>query len=606
MKKVLFTIALMLLPMLASADAVEIDGIYYNLDTEAMTAEVTSNPDNYQGDVTIPESFEYGGMTYSVISIGEKAFYATGVTSIIIPNSVTNIGDEAFRSCRELTSVTIGNSVVSIGQYTFWGTSLTSVTIPGSVTTIGEGAFIGNSRMTSITVDESNTSYMSEDGVLLSKDGTELIVYPIAKAATVYTIPDGVTSIGIMAFSNCNGLTSVTIPNSVTSISDYAFYQCSHLSSATIPNSVTSIGFAAFSGCYNLTSVTIPDGATSIGSDVFVGTKWYKNQNDGLLYLDNWLLGYKGKAPIGAITIADGTKGIAGGAFRNCNGMTSITIPGSVIFIGGYVFQWCGSLASITVDESNPNYKSEDGVLFSKDGTTLITYPTGKTETAYTIPNSVTTIGDCAFYSCGLLTSITIPNGVASIGEKAFYQCGGLTSITIPVGVTSIGDYTFWYCGGLTSIIIPDGMATIGDYAFGYCRNLTSITIGSGIQTIASMAFTYCTELMDVYCYAKNVTTTEDAFSNSNYNNATLHVPAGSIEAYKAAEPWNQFKKIVALEEDAIDGNLNDDDVVDADDVVALVKMIAAGDASAVGDLNGDGKVDVADVVMLVNIITGQ
>lgn len=606
MKKVLFTIALMLLPMLASADAVEIDGIYYNLDTEAMTAEVTSNPDNYQGDVTIPESFEYGGMTYSVTSIGEKAFYGTSVTSIIIPNSVTAIGDKAFYQCWGLTSVTIGNSVVSIGQYTFWGTGLTSVTIPGSVTSIGESAFTSNPSLTSITVDESNTFYMSEDGVLLSKDGTELLAYPRAKAATAYTIPDGVTSIGSQAFQNCSSLTSVTIPNSVTSISDYAFYQCSHLSSATIPNSVTSIGFAAFSGCYNLTSVTIPDGVTSIGNSAFYGTPWYDSQPDGLLYLDNWLLGYKGKTPTGAITIADGTKGIAGGAFRNCNGMTSITIPGSVIFIGGYVFQWCGSLASITVDESNPNYKSEDGVLFSKNGTTLITYPTGKTETAYTIPNSVTTIGDCAFYSCGLLTSITIPNGVASIGEKAFYQCGGLTSITIPVGVTSIGDYTFWYCGGLTSIIIPDGMATIGDYAFGYCRNLTSITIGSGIQTIASMAFTYCTELMDVYCYAKNVTTTEDAFSNSNYNNATLHVPAGSIEAYKAAEPWNQFKKIVALEEDAIDGNLNDDDVVDADDVVALVKMIAAGDASAVGDLNGDGKVDVADVVMLVNIITGQ
>ena len=602
MKKELFIIALMLLPMLANAqDAVEVDGIYYYLDSEAKTAEVTSNPNNYQGDIIIPETFESGEATCSVTAIGdyafsdcygltsviipssvtsigegafsycsgltsitipdgvttigEKAFYATGVTSIIIPNSVTNIGDEAFRSCRELTSVTIGNSVVSIGQYTFWGTSLTSVTIPGSVTTIGEGAFIGNSRMTSITVDESNTSYMSEDGVLLSKDGTELIVYPIAKAATVYTIPDGVTSIGIMAFSNCNGLTSV---------SDYAFYQCSHLSSATIPNSVTSIGFAAFSGCYNLTSVTIPDGATSIGSDVFVGTKWYKNQNDGLLYLDNWLLGYKGKAPIGAITIADGTKGIAGGAFRNCNGMTSITIPGSVIFIGGYVFQWCGSLASITVDESNPNYKSEDGVLFSKDGTTLITYPTGKTETAYTIPNSVTTIGDCAFYSCSLLTSITIPNGVASIGEKAFYHCSGLTSTTIPAGVISIGDYAFFGCSGLT----------------------------------------------DFFCHARNVPTTKsDAFDDSNIANATLHVPAGSIEAYIAAgEPWSHFKAIVALgeEQGGKDGDLDGDGGVDVNDLVSLVNMIATGDGSAAGDLNGDGKVDVADVVVLVNIITGQ
>ena len=524
----------MLLPMLASArDAVEINGIYYyfyNLDNGAKIAQVTKNPNNYQDDVTIPESFEYSGTTYDVTSIGSDAFYqCSSLTSVTIPNSVTTIGGSAFYGCTGLTSVTIGNGVTSIGQHAFAGCSgLISVTIPNSVTYIWEYAFYGCSNLTSVT------------------------------------IPNGVTSIGNFAFAGCSGLTSVTIPNSVTSIGDNAFYQCSHLSSATIPNSVTSIGFAAFSGCYNLTSITIPDGVTSIGNSAFYGTPWYDNQPDGLLYLDNWLLGYKGKTPTGAITIADDTKGIAGGAFRNCNGMTSITIPGSVIFIGGYVFQWCGSLASITVDESNPNYKSEDGVLFSKDGTTLIAYPTGKTETAYTIPNSVATIGDCAFYSCSLLTSVTIPNGVVSIGEKAFYHCSGLTSTTIPAGVISIGDYAFFGCSGLT----------------------------------------------DFFCHARNVPTTKsDAFDDSNIANATLHVPAGSIEAYIAAgEPWSHFKAIVALgeEQGGKDGDLDGDGGVDVNDLVSLVNMIATGDGSAAGDLNGDGKVDVADVVVLVNIITGQ
>lgn len=222
MKKVLFIITLMLLPILASAAAVEINGIYYNLVKKTKKAEVTSNPNQYNGEVVIPESVPYDGEDYSVTSIGNGAFSGcSGLTSVIIPNSVTSIGELAFDCCSGLTSVTIPNSVTSIGMHAFSCSGLTSITIPNSVTSISGGAFTECSGLVSVT------------------------------------IPNSVTTIGGSAFVGCSSLTSITIPSSVTSIGAAAFARCSSLTSVSIPNSVTSIGDNAFSGCSGLTSLTI-------------------------------------------------------------------------------------------------------------------------------------------------------------------------------------------------------------------------------------------------------------------------------------------------------------------------------------------------------------
>ena len=168
--------------------------------------------------------------------------------------------------------------------------------------------------------------------------------------------------------------------------------------------------------------------------------------------------------------------------------------------------------------------------------------------TSVTIPNSVTSIGKGTFYECDGLTSVTIPNSVTSIGNRAFCLCSGLTSVTIPNSVTSIGSEAFEYCSGLTSITIPNSVTTIGIYAFCECDGLTSVTIGSGVETIGLRAFAYCPELLDVYCHAEKVPSTEsDAFEGSYPENVTLHVPAASIESYKATTPWSGFGKIVAL-----------------------------------------------------------
>ena len=168
--------------------------------------------------------------------------------------------------------------------------------------------------------------------------------------------------------------------------------------------------------------------------------------------------------------------------------------------------------------------------------------------TSVTIGNSVTRIGDDAFYGCSALTSVTIPNSVTSIGDYAFRGCSGLTSVTIPNSVTSIGDYAFRGCSGLTSVTIPNSVTSIGDEAFYECSGLTSVNIGSSVESIGTEAFSDCSELLDVYCYAEKVPSTKsNAFNGSYPEYITLHVPDASVDSYKATAPWSSIGKIVSL-----------------------------------------------------------
>ena len=318
-----------------------------------------------------------------------------------------------------------------------------------------------------------------------SYSGEIIIPESVEHEGTAYSV----TSIGEDAFAFCSGLTSVTIPNSVTSIGYRAFGGCSGLTSITIPNSVTSIGDEAFYRCSGLTSVTIPNSVTSIGDE----------------------------------------------AFYYCSALTSVTIPNSVTSIGDYAFYYCRGLTSVTIGNG---VESIDTHAFSYcDGLTSVT-----------IPNSVTSIGDYAFSGCSGLTSVTIPNSVESIGNSAFSYCSGLTSVTIPNSVTSIGEYAFEGCSGLTSVTIPNSVTSIGSHAFSDCSGLTSVTIGSGVTNIGRYAFANCPELLDVYCYAEKVLSTEsNAFEGSYPEYVTLHVPDASIDNYKAKAPWSSFGKIVGL-----------------------------------------------------------
>ena len=363
------------------------------------------------------------------------------IKNVIINNGVTSIGNFAFHGCENLINITIPDSVTSIGLCAFeYCSSLTNITIPNSVTSIGKGAFSNCTSLTSINVDSNNEKYMSDKGVLYTKDKKSLIQYPCKKEGTEYIILQGVTSIGYGAFSNCTSLTSITIPNGVTSIGNFAFCRCTNLTNITIPNGVTSVGWYAFYCCTYLTNITIPNSVTSIGDS----------------------------------------------AFKDCTSLTSITIPNSVTSIGNDVFNGCISLTSINVDSNNEKYMSDNGVLYTKDKKILIKYPGKKEGTEYLILQGVESIEDYAFYMCTSLTNITIPNSVTSIGQEVFSDCRSLTNITIPNSVTSIGSNAFGYCRSLTNIVIPSSVTSIGDHAFYDCKSLTSINVDSNNEKYMS------------------------------------------------------------------------------------------------------------------------
>ena len=482
---------------------VEINGINYELNGETKQAIVIAKSSGlYSDEVVIPESVEHQGTTYSVTSIGGNAFaFCDGLTSVTIPNSVTSIGESAFYACLGLTSVTIPNSVTSIGESAFDDcTGLTSVTIPNSVTSIGQGAFGNCFGLTSVHISDIAAWCNIEFGNISSNPlSSASHLYLDGKEVKDLVIPNSVTSIGKYAFYRCSGLTSITIPNSVTSIGNDAFNGCSGLTSVSIGSGVTSIGDNAFAGCDGLTSVTIPNSVTSIG-------EW---------------------------------------AFEYCSGLTSVTIPNSVTSIGTGAFGGCSGLTEMKVDTNNSKYDSRENcnAIIETSSNTLIS---GCQTTV--IPNSVTSIGEWAFCWCFGLTSVTIPNSVTSIGEGAFWCCSGLTSVTIPNSVTSIGGAAFWCCSGLTSVTIPNSVTYIGEEAFWGCDGLTSVTIPNSVTSIEDYAFSSCSGLQNVYCYAENVPSTHTyAFDDSNYENATLHVPAGSIESYKNTGPWSGFGTIKAL-----------------------------------------------------------
>ena len=312
-------------------------------------------------------------------------------------------------------------------------------------------------------------------------------------------IENGVTSIGKHTFQGCASLISITIQNSVTSIGDSAFSGCTSLTNITIPNSVTSISRHAFWNCTSLKSVTIPNSVTSIGSSVFYnctsltsikvsGNNKNYSSLDGVLFNKDKseLIVYPAGKTDSEYAISNSVTSIGYGAFYACTSLANITIPSSVTSIGDYAFFNCTSLTSIEVSDNNKNYSSLDGVLFNKDKSELITYPVGKTDSEYAIPNSVTSVDNYTFDKCISLTSVTIGNSVTSIGEYAFLGCTSLTSVTIPDSVTSIGRYAFDGCTRLMDVYYTGSQSEWNKIYIDYhnqCLRNATIHYNWGVET---------------------------------------------------------------------------------------------------------------------------
>ncbi len=419
-----------------------------------------------------------------------------GCKNTIIPSSVTSIGGSAFSGCSGLTSVTIPNSVTSIGSSAFYGCSGLSgeLTIPDSVTNIGYMAFGGCNGLTSVTIGNSVTSIGGEAFAFCSS------------LTTVNFNATNCTSIGfgLPPFIECYALTTLNIGENVTNIPNKAFLQCTHLESLTIPNSVTSIGSEAFYGCSSLTSVTIPNSVTEVGDAVFGNCRLTEP-----VYNTTWFIYF----PNGYTTeysIPNGIQKIAGYAFYECSGLTSVTIPNSVTSIGEDAFSWTGWYNN-----------KPDGILYLD--------------------------GWCLGYKGDSPTgTLTTAEGTKGIANVAFEGCSGLTSVIIGNSVTSIGQYAFFWCTGLTSVTIGNSVTSIGASAFEDCRRLASVTIGNSVENIGAIAFDGCENITDIYILADTppFLDDEDSFTDTTYTTATLWAPCGFADSYASTDVWSNFTNI--------------------------------------------------------------
>ncbi|MBO7499423.1 MAG: leucine-rich repeat protein [Bacteroidaceae bacterium] len=291
------------------------------------------------------------------------------------------------------------------------------------------------------------------------------LAFSVNRNITSVSIPETVNEIQYEAFSYCTSLIAVQLPEGLTKIAQALFYGCNKLTSVVIPSTVNRIELGAFSGCSSLASLNLPAGIVYVGKDAFYGTPWYSTMYDeapdGPFYIGSLLLGYKGDKPTGELVIKDGTTCIGNGAFHNCQDLTSVTIPRSVVSVDNNAFQNCSRLTAVHIidlaawcgiefkDEglsrsSNPLFYAHHLYLDEKEVTDLV------------IPEGVTSIGSYAFDNCSALTNVTIPDGVTSIGTCAFRKCGSLASVTIPPSVATVESHAFLWCFELKAVHISD------------------------------------------------------------------------------------------------------------------------------------------------------
>ena len=454
-----------------------------------------------------------------------------------------NVVDKVFKGFTTYgTSHSIADFVTTIGSGAFdTNGDMASLGLPASLVSYNKDVFDKCTNLQSFVIDSSNTKFKTTDGVLYSKDGKTLIRYPIAKSGTSFTVPSTVTTIGYSAFYKNANLTKVVMNSPVAVIDEYAF-DASHLTAIDIPSSVTTVkkyAFGSINGTISKVTIRVPD--TTVDSTAFSGdtitdlcfggysdnwnsSSWKTALTDKYTNIHYWywvsngkLLEYFGYST--GFAVPSGVTEISSGAFSRSPQMNAITISETVTTIPASTFDALKSLTAINVNANNTTFKSDGGILFTKDGKTILRYPIAKTGTSYSIPTTVTTIGNSAFYWVRNLESITIPSSVTKVEAYGFDSCPKIKIITIPSKVTTIGYRGFGYMTGLKYLNIQAKTPTTVDAdAF---KGTTGISTMTYIGTSSEFSSSKWGSLTNVSGKTKYCNSEVNDYTIVKYNDST-------------------------------------------------------------------------------------
>ena len=518
------------------------DGYYYYFWGDE--ARFAGLPDDHPKVIYLNEKVTCGGYEYTLTTINNMAFSCDGVTTIILPNTVTTLYPRAFEGCSDLENITLSSNLATISSTAFMHcTKLTSIDIPNSVKFIDDAAFSGCSSLASVTLGS---------GIESIRDRA----FEYCTSLKSVAIPDKVTTIGKYAFDHCSSLFNMTLGSNLVTIGDYAFQNCGKLTRVLdIPNHVKSIGKYAFRGCYGVEVLSLNDELETIGTSAFEGCS-------GLT----------------SLTLPNSLTKLGLDAFKNCTALTSIYVGTGLTDFGHYALGGVKGLQSLVVAEGNP---------------------------VLSTPNNCNTVIDKEKkVTLGCANSV-IPDGVESVYLDAFMDCTGLTSIKFPSSLRQIYGSGFENCTGLTSIELPEGFTTLYYGAFMKCSGVTTITLPSTLSTMKDLSLN-CKNVKSIICHIDEPFAIDKrVFSfDAIFQNARLFVPFGTIDKYKSTAGWNSFKHIIEPGDANADGVINAADIVEVAAYLNDHPNDSLEEISA--DADGDGVITPNDLKLIIGIIMGR
>lgn len=443
----------------------------------------------------------WGSMYYAPNLLPEYAFCnkdtrvgKQSLKSVVLPDSLTVIGSNAFYGCSNLKSISLPKGLMYMYYEAFRDCySLEAITLPASLS-LFQGAFYNCKKLSSVTLSEGIKAIDTHS-------------FHGCTSLESIKLPESLTTIRQNAFENCISLKKIILPPSITSIENSAFKNCVGIDTLVLPTNITTISSYTFEGCSGMTSIIFPSQLDKIEYSAFLNCK-------GLITL----------------SFPEKLKSIGDNAFQSCSGLKTVDFPESISTLGYKSFTNCTGLIALKI----PGKIATMGSAFS-NCTALKTVQ---------LSTGLKTISGDTFSGCSSLTSITIPSGVTYLGSGAFRNCTALTEVNLPAGLTNIDSYVFSGCSNLKTIEIPAGTTSVGGFAFEDCTSLSSVTLPKELSSIGTAIFENCTQLTEIINLnpvpLPNNSMTY-GFSYMDQSKCTLIVHSSSVDAFKAAPEWKKF-----------------------------------------------------------------